>query len=175
MRELEQRIESREVAEIGGCEKRELTVTSLEVAKMVVGKEHSKLLRDIKRYSNQLAEANIGLSEFFREGTYKDSTRRTLPCYEITKKGCEFIAHKLTGTKGTAFTAKYINRFYEMESKLLSQTPASLSENDMEILAEKVAERLFDRSRKTTEAENRYIYPEHGSSILSIGFCRGGR
>ena len=38
-----------------------------------------------------------------------------MPCYLITKKGCEFIANKLTGKKGTIFTATYINRFNEME------------------------------------------------------------
>lgn len=38
-----------------------------------------------------------------------------LPCYRITKKGCEFIAHKMTGQKGTEFTARYINRFHEMQ------------------------------------------------------------
>lgn len=36
-------------------------------------------------------------------------------CYRITKKGCEFIKHKVTGTEGTAFTARYIYRFHEME------------------------------------------------------------
>ena len=40
------------------------------------------------------------------------------PCYLVTKKGCEFIAHKLTGVKGTEFTAKYINRFHEMEERI---------------------------------------------------------
>lgn len=25
-------------------------------------------------------------------------------CYNVTKKGCEFIAHKLTGVKGTEFS-----------------------------------------------------------------------
>lgn len=37
----------------------------------------------------------------------------------VTKKGCEFIAHKLTGQKGTEFTAKFINRFHEMEQELI--------------------------------------------------------
>lgn len=41
-----------------------------------------------------------------------------MPCYRITKKGCEFIAHKLTGTKGTEFTARYINKFHQMETTL---------------------------------------------------------
>lgn len=40
----------------------------------------------------------------------------------VTKKGCEFIAHKLTGQKGTEFTARYINRFHEMEGALETQT-----------------------------------------------------
>ena len=76
------------------------------------------LLRDLRRYEAQFTECNIAGSDFFRESQYKDSTGRTLPCYRITKKGCEFIAHKLTGTKGTEFTARYINKFHQMESAL---------------------------------------------------------
>ncbi len=90
------------------------TITSMEVAGMV-GKEHGKLLKDIRRYTEQLAEAKIGLGDFFTESTYKDANNQKRPCYLVTKKGCEFIAHKLTGQKGTEFTARYINRFHEME------------------------------------------------------------
>lgn len=42
------------------------TITSLEVSEMVE-KDHSKLLRDIRNYSEKLAEAKIGLSDFFIE------------------------------------------------------------------------------------------------------------
>lgn len=94
--------------------KEKITITSLEVAEMV-GKEHNKLLRDIRNYASQLTEAKIGLSDFFDESTYKDSTGRILPCFNVTKKGCEFIANKLTGTKGAVFTARFINRFHDME------------------------------------------------------------
>ena len=90
------------------------TLTSIEVAEMV-GKEHHKLLRDIKTYVEQLGQSNFGYTDFFIESTYKSSQNKKLPCYLITKKGCEFIANKLTGTKGTLFTATYINRFNEME------------------------------------------------------------
>lgn len=104
------------------------TLTSMEVAQMV-GKDHSKLLRDIRKYSEQLAEAKIGLGDFFSESTYLDSNNQSRPCYFVTKKGCEFIAHKLTGQKGTEFTARYINRFYEMESALETQlAPAALQQ-----------------------------------------------
>lgn len=91
------------------------TITSIEVSQMV-GKDHSKLLRDIRKYSEQLAESKIGLGDFFSESTYLDSNNQSRPCYLVTKKGCEFIAHKLTGQKGTEFTARYINRFHDMEN-----------------------------------------------------------
>lgn len=100
-------------------------LTSLEVAQMV-DKKHSDLLKDIRRYVGQLAEGNIPLSDFFAESSYTDSTGRTLPCYGITKKGCEFIAHKLTGQKGTEFTARYINRFHEMEHELVTASPSEI-------------------------------------------------
>lgn len=100
----------------------EQALTSLEVAEMV-GKDHNKLLRDIRTYVKQLAESKIGQGDFFTESTYQDGNKQTRPCYNITKKGCEFIAHKLTGIKGTEFTARYINRFHDMEEKL--QQPKS--------------------------------------------------
>src|SRR5574344_2321507 len=93
------------------------TITSMEVAEMV-GKDHSKLLRDIRNYAERLAESKIGLGDFFSESSYADANNQKRPCFDVTKKGCEFIAHKLTGTKGTEFTARYINRFHDMEKAL---------------------------------------------------------
>ncbi len=101
-------------------QKIEQTLNSLEVAEMIE-KEHSKLLRDLHRYEEQFIEAKIGFNDFFQKSTYKDSIGRTLPCYLITLKGCEFIAHKLTGIKGTIFTARYINRFHEMQDIINKQ------------------------------------------------------
>lgn len=101
-------------------------LTSIEVSQMV-GKDHSKLLRDIRNYVSQLGEAKIGLSDFFTESTYITEQNKTMPCYLVTKKGCEFIAHKLTGQKGTEFTARYINRFHEMEDELTIINPSDIS------------------------------------------------
>lgn len=115
------------------------SITSMEVAEMV-GKEHGKLLRDIRTYITQLGEAKIGFTDFFKEATYTTEQNKVLPCFQVTKKGCEFIAHKLTGQKGTEFTARYINRFHEMEDGKL---PCPLSP----IIASSVAElgRVTDR------------------------------
>lgn len=102
-------------------------ITSLEVADMV-GKEHNKLLRDVREYIAQLDESKIGHTDFFTESEYTDKANRKKPCYLVTKKGCEFIANKLTGVKGTAFTAKYINRFHEMEDQLKPKAPQTYLE-----------------------------------------------
>lgn len=75
-------------------------------------------MRDIRRYVKQLGESNFAFSDFFIESTYQSEQGKILPCYMVTKKGCEFIANKLTGVKGTKFTATYINRFHEMEDAL---------------------------------------------------------
>lgn len=107
------------------------TITSMEVADMVE-KKHDVLLRDIRRYSKQISETNendnerglnkIDESDFWNESTYQNSQNKTMPCYNVTKMGCEFIAHKMTGTKGTIFTALYVKRFHDMEDKLKSET-----------------------------------------------------
>lgn len=119
------------------------TITSMEVAQMV-GKEHAKLLRDIRNYIEHLAEAKIGLGDFFQESKYQDANNQTRPCFLITKKGCEFIAHKMTGQKGSAFTARYINRFHEMEDggfpdRLEAQVASSVAELG------RVTERIMNR------------------------------
>ena len=92
-------------------------ITSMEVAEMIK-KGHKELLRDIRRYASQLAESKIAPGDFFAESTYLDANNQSRPCFDVTKKGCEFIANKLTGTKGVVFTAKYINRFHDMEDAI---------------------------------------------------------
>ena len=77
----------------------QLYTDSRDVAKMV-GKQHKNLIRNIARYTETMkksTERKIASSDFFTGSTYTDPTGRTLPCYLITKKGCEFVANKLTG------------------------------------------------------------------------------
>lgn len=102
-------------------------VDSRDVAKMV-GKDHAHLMRDIDGYISTLRESKIGFSEFFISSAYKvNGNNKTYPCYLITKKGCEFVANKLTGEKGIIFTAAYVNAFHYMEDKLSGKLPAKTS------------------------------------------------
>jgi len=92
-------------------------VDSREVA-VAIGKNHKDLLRDIRGYVKvigKFTERNFAPSDFFLENTYFDSTGRELPCYLLSKLGCELCANKLTGEKGVLFTAVYVAKFNEME------------------------------------------------------------
>ena len=97
--------------------KKMATLDSREVAKMLE-KEHANLVKDITRYTGYFNEVKINLVEYFQKSQYLDSKGEKRKNYRITKKGCEFLAHKLTGRKGSIFTALYINRFHEMEKEL---------------------------------------------------------
>lgn len=101
------------------------TITSLEVSEMVE-KEHKELLKDIRRYCGYLNEGKIALVDFFMESNYTDAKGEKRPCFDVTKRGCEFIANKLTGVKGAIFTAKFINKFHDMEDYIKEESRPSL-------------------------------------------------
>lgn len=119
------------------------TIDSREVAEMVE-KEHNKLLRDIRTYIEYLGEAKIGQSEFFIESFYINSQNKEQPCYLITKQGCQMVANKLTGKKGVIFTAKYVQRFNEMEKELIRSRDSYMIEDPV-----KRAERWIEEQRAT--------------------------
>lgn len=90
---------------------------SRDVAKMI-GKRHRDLMRDIRRYINDMAtSAKLRALDFFIESTYEDAKGETRECYLLTKQGCEFVANKLTGKKGTIFTATYVGLFNEYQKE----------------------------------------------------------
>ncbi len=95
-------------------------IDSRQVAE-VVEKNHFDLLRDIRTYCDYLGESKIACTDFFIESTYKTKQNKEMPCYLCTRKGCEMIANKLTGQKGVAFTALYINAFHKMENHIKNQ------------------------------------------------------
>lgn len=93
------------------------TLDSRQVAEMLE-KNHADLLRDIAKTKEYFSESKIALAEYFINSSYVDMQGKTRKNYQITKKGCEFLAHKLTGAKGAAFTAKYIDAFHELQNNL---------------------------------------------------------
>ena len=135
-----------------------IDVIDSRVVAEAVGKEHRKLLRDIRTYIQHLGQTNFGLSsespsqsqnlgqlnfepsEFFIETNYINSQNKEQPCYLITKKGCEMIANKMTGAKGTQFTAAYVTVFNDMEKKQTEQEMFALPRNYKEALQQLIVQ-----------------------------------
>ncbi|MCF3942167.1 ORF6C domain-containing protein [Oceanobacillus alkalisoli] len=93
-----------------------LVTDSREVAKMI-GRPHNELMKSIRTYIEYLGEGNFPHADFFIESEYLDVQNKKRPCFQITKKGCEMVANKLTGEKGVLFTAAYVTKFNEMEQQ----------------------------------------------------------
>lgn len=99
------------------------TVSSREVAEMMETR-HDNLMNKIEKHNQILSnvtDLNFKVSDLWQLSSYKDSTGRTLKEYQVTKKGCEFLAHKTTGEKGDLFTIRYMNKFEEMEQYIKEQ------------------------------------------------------
>lgn len=147
------------------------TITSMEVAEMVE-KRHADLLKDIRKYVRQLNEGNISPVDFFTESVRIDIKGQQQPCYLVTKKGCEFIAHKMTGQKGTEFTARYINRFHEMEDQA-RQIPITEHPGEVARLINSLATIMKNNQSAPKEiAENTKLVCEQYGIRLIDGFVK---
>ncbi|HBF1646942.1 TPA: Rha family transcriptional regulator [Clostridioides difficile] len=104
------------------------TITTLEIADMLEinhwevlrkleGTEKSKGIIDI------LGSNNFVVTDYFIKTKYLSVQNKEMPCYAVTKLGCDFLANKFTGKKGIIFTARYVRRFNEMEQELKEQQP----------------------------------------------------
>jgi phage regulator Rha-like protein len=101
-----------------------LTMSSREIAELVE-KQHKHVIRDIQVMLEQIAEPNFGPSAF--EGSYKDSTGRTLKEYRLPKD--------LTVTLITGYRAdlryRVVKRLEQLEQQKVEggfQIPRTLGE-----------------------------------------------
>ena len=92
---------------------------------------------------------------FLRNLFIRPKEEREYPCYRITKKGCEFIANKLTGTKGTESTARYV-----MGEELYSKPELDKKVNS--------AETERDNYKKRAEAAEETLKGFDGKDIRTI-------
>lgn len=122
----------------------EFSLSTVEVAKMLDDTPHKDVLkklegrtskdgRHIKGYIEILTERQMSPSDFFIPSTYKDASGKENKCYQVTRKGCDFLANKFTGEKGVVFTARYVKRFHEMEEQLLKENHMDWFVNDVRV------------------------------------------
>lgn len=147
-------------------ESKQQVIDSRDVAKMI-GKRHRDLMRDIRRYISDMEEGAILRSrdmdqnpkldsaQFFIESSYVSQQGKELPCYLLTKQGCEFVANKLTGRKGTIFTATYVSLFNEYEAehngKLITNSDFNFQRQDLEYHRRYVAVKEQEAANKRAE------------------------
>jgi len=93
------------------------TMTSLEIAELT-GKQHKNVMQAI-RNMEPAWEKVTGLK--FQLSGYKDSTGRSLPCYQLTKTECLYIATKFNDEA----RAKLVLRWEELETEALRRAQAS--------------------------------------------------
>ena len=104
--------------------KRLKTISSREVAEMMEIR-HGDLLEKIDKINKDFGNGNVRYQKYWIESTFKNRGKQ-YRCFEVTKRGCEFLAHKSTGTKGNLFTDRYMDKFEEME--LVQQQTIDMTE-----------------------------------------------
>mgnify|MGYP001331079696 FL=1 len=146
------------------------TIDSREVAEMI-DMRHDNLMKKIRNYQRILDSSKLRSQDFFVPSTYVNNQNKEQPCYLLTKKGCEMVANKLTGEKGVIFTAKYVNRFEEMEKQI------KIPKTDREILLlsvkvqEETAQRVDKLEMKVNGLENTLTI-DHGQQLKLQSICK---
>lgn len=96
----------------------EQTMSSLQIAELTK-KRHDAILRDIRKLLEQGVTAHN-----FVASEYKDSTGRTLPCYNLTKTGCFILASGYNAL----LREKIISRWIELEKAAQLKVPTTFRE-----------------------------------------------
>ncbi|WP_194750372.1 Rha family transcriptional regulator [Staphylococcus chromogenes] len=141
----------------------EFYVDSREVAEMV-GKRHDNLVRDIKGYIKILEDSSkLSSHNFFEESTYINSQNKIQPCYLLTKKGCDMVANKMTGSKGVLFTAIYVDAFHEMQEHIKKQSQINAPTTQLEAI------KMFVQIQEEQQAFNKRIEKDVNSIRHIVG------
>lgn len=132
----------------------EFYVDSREVAEMV-GKEHKNLIRDIENYKSVILQSsNLSLDNYFVESTYLGANNRKTKHYLLTKKGCDMVANKMTGSKGILFTATYVDAFHEMQEHIKKQSQINAPTSQLEAI------KMFVQIQEEQQAFNKRMENE---------------
>ncbi|WP_167390241.1 phage antirepressor KilAC domain-containing protein [Apilactobacillus micheneri] len=133
-------------------------INSREVAKQT-NETHSHVMRKIDSLVGYIKpEPKLVSADYFIKSTYKDKNNQSRSCYLLTRLGCEMYVNKLSGRKGTLFTAFYVQKFHEMDEQLKLQNQDSYMIDDPVKRAEKWIQE--QNERKQLEADNKKLKPK---------------
>ena len=149
MKQLENRISSREVADM------------MEVT-------HSNLLKKIDAINEDFVKVKIDFYKYWNKSEYINPiNNKSCREYQITMKGCEFLAHKTTGTKGNLFTDKYMDRFEQMK-EYIAQEQYKVNKPKEELECFGVVADILKLSDSSKLLGVRTIYTNYGMSTNAL-------
>ena len=141
----------------------------------MMGKEHKEVLQYLEgRYDKDgkekvtgiiptLLSEQVHLDNYYIESNYKDKSGKSNKCYLVTKMGAELLAHTMTGAKGILFSAKYVERFNQMEEALQNQQPklpSTYKEALVQLLAQVEENEKLEQENKLLLEENKTNKPK---------------
>lgn len=87
----------------------------------LIQRPHYIILRTIRAMYKHLGDNNFVCSDYFIPATYISEQGKEQPCYYLTEMGCDMVANKQSGERGTVFTAQYVKAFHAMRALLLER------------------------------------------------------
>lgn len=149
------------------------TISSREVADMM-DIEHKSLLRKIEGINEDFRSAKVCHEKYWIESAFENRGRYYRE-YQVTKLGCEFLAHKSTGKKGNLFTDRYMTRFEEMKTLIQEQEqqpklPTNYKEALRDLLLQVEENERKDRYIRELEPQAEYTKKvlKNNGSLLTI-------
>lgn len=130
---------------------------------------HDVLLKKIDGVDKDFTDHKIVVSKYWTESSYKDLSGKSNREFQITKKGCEFLAHKTTGTKGNLFTDKYMDRFTLMEQAIRTGSYNPIGKTRTDEILEIIKTLPTDKYKNRAVAELMRLIPvEQKKSIGKV-------
>lgn len=96
----------------------EVPVTTSRKVAEYFGKQHKNVLQNIKTITETLTEQGLDTELNFQPSEFKDPTGRTLPMFEMTRKGFMLLVMGFTGGKAIAMKHAFVDAFDAMEAEL---------------------------------------------------------
>lgn len=140
-------------------------VTSLDVAE-TFGKEHNKVLRDIRELdcSDEFRLSNFGQS------SYVNLQGKKMPMYYMTRDGFTLVAMGYTGEKAMKFKEGYIRQFNEMEKILLGK----IRERDKGIAVRQALTNALKESQENARMHG-HAYSTYTDMVYRILFGKSAK
>lgn len=153
-------------------------MTSLEIAELT-GKEHNKILRDIRDEIEKLKKQGIRAETIFGLGEYLDKNNQKRPMYNLTKEGVLQLAARYDAVVRFKLIEKVTKtREYTQKELLLMQLESIEKIEKLQIENKEQAQKLIEQAPKIefyNDVTGSETTAEIGTVAKILGFKNVGR